>query len=112
LQIFQQMGKQSSSLWNDQAQAKFTADKAASDSNSETWGAVIGVVAMVAMSDRRLKRNWKRIGVTGRGIPMYRFQYLGSDDFYVGPMADEVERVAPEAIRMIGGYKAVDYGMI
>ena len=40
-QIFNQMGKESSSLWNSQAQAKFAADKGAADSNSETWGAVI-----------------------------------------------------------------------
>jgi hypothetical protein len=111
-QIFQQMGKQSSSLWNEQATAKFNSDKAAADSNSETWGAVIGVVAMVAMSDRRLKRNVQRIGRTAKGVPMYRFQYLGSEDYYEGPMADEVERLIPHAVRDIGGYKAVDYSLI
>jgi hypothetical protein len=111
-QIFQQMGKQSSSLWNDQAQAKFAADKAASDSNSETWGAVIGAVAMVAMSDRRLKRNVTRVGRTAKGIPMYRFRYLGGDSYHVGPMADEVEQIVPQAVRTIAGFKAVDYSQI
>ncbi len=111
-QIFGQMGKQASSLWNEQAQAKYASDKAASDSNAETWGAVISVVAMVAMSDRRLKENIKRIGRTPKGIPLYRFNYIGSNTVYIGPMADEVERAMPEAVRDIGGFKAVDYSMI
>jgi hypothetical protein len=111
-QIFSQMGKQASSLWNEQAQAKFASDKSAADSNAETWGAVISVVAMVAMSDRRLKQNIQRIGRTARGTPMYSFQYIGGTDYYVGPMADEVEQLVPHAVRNIGGYKAVDYSLI
>ena len=111
-QIFGQMGKQASSLWNEQAQSKFASDKAAADSNAETWGTVISVVAMVAMSDRRLKRNVARIGRTPKGTPLYRFNYIGSDAVYIGPMADEVERTIPEAVRDIGGFKAVDYSMI
>jgi hypothetical protein len=111
-QIFQQMGKEASSLWNQQAQQKFASDKAAADQNAETWGTVISVVAMVAMSDRRLKKNIERIGRTARGVPMYRFQYLGGSDYFVGPMADEVEQLVPHAVRDIGGYKAVDYSLI
>jgi hypothetical protein len=111
-QIFGQMGKQASSLWDAQAQAKYTSDQAASNSNSEMWGTVIGAVAMVAMSDRRLKKNAQRIGTTVKGVPMYRFQYIGSDDIYIGPMADEVERIIPNAVRDVGGYKAVDYSQI
>ena len=112
-QIFGQMGKQASSLWDAQASAKFAADKAASDSNAEAWGTVIGAVAMVAMSDRRLKRNVQRIGITAKGVPMYRFQYLGSDTTYVGPMADEVEQIVPEAVITVGGgFKAVNYALI
>lgn len=111
-QIFGQMGKQASSLWNEQAQSKYAGDKAASDSNAETWGTVIGVVAMVAMSDRRLKKNIARVGQTAKGTPMYSFQYLGGDDYFIGPMADEVERSIPHAVRDIGGYKAVDYSQI
>lgn len=111
-QIFGEMGKQSSSLWNSQAQAKFASDQAASNSNAEMWGTVIGAVAMVAMSDRRLKRNIVRVGQTAKGVPMYSFQYLGGDTYYIGPMADEVERMIPNAVRDIGGFKAVDYSQI
>ncbi len=111
-QIFGQMGKQASSLWDSQAQAKFAADQSASSSNAQMWGTVIGAVAMVAMSDRRLKRNYQRIGTTAKGVPMYRFQYIGSNDTYIGPMADEVERIIPSAVRDIGGFKAVDYSQI
>jgi hypothetical protein len=111
-QIFGAMGKQATSLFDSQAQSKFASDQAASASNAQMWGTVIGAVAMVAMSDRRLKRNWQRIGNTAKGVPMYRFQYLGSDTVYIGPMADEVEQIVPSAVRMVAGFKAVDYSQI
>lgn len=112
-QIFGQMGRQASSLWNDQAQANYAAAKAKSDAKSQVFSTVIGAVAMVAMmSDRRLKRNVQRIGTTVKGVPIYRFQYIGSEGVYTGPMADEVEQIVPQAVRMIAGYKAVDYSMI
>jgi hypothetical protein len=64
-------------------------------------------------SDRRLKRDIRRIGQLANGLAVYLFRYLWSDQTHLGLMADEVERVHPEAVfDMGGGYKAVDYGLV
>jgi hypothetical protein len=60
-----------------------------------------------------LKRDIRRIGQLANGLAVYLFRYLWSDQTHLGLMADEVERVHPEAVfDMGGGYKAVDYGLV
>src|SRR5436309_3280721 len=49
-------------------------------------------------SDIRLKREIDRIGLLGNGVGLYRFKYLWSEQQYVGVIAQEVARVAPEAV--------------
>lgn len=69
--------------------------------------------AMIAkLSDRRLKKDIEKVGVHPVGVPLYRFKYLWSDEDHVGVMADELEKIRPDAVRTIGGYKLVNYGAI
>lgn len=63
------------------------------------------------MSDRRLKKNIKKIG-TWKGFGKYIFQYLGSNTIWTGLMADEVKKKRPDAVVNIGGYDAVNYGVL
>jgi hypothetical protein len=50
------------------------------------------------------------LGELGNGIGFYRFSYVGSDQAYVGVMAQEVEAVMPDAVlRGSDGYLLVDY---
>lgn len=63
------------------------------------------------VSDRRLKREIEPIGEL-RGLPLYSYKYIWSDEPQIGFMADEVEKVMPEAVGNVGGYKTVDYGMV
>jgi hypothetical protein len=63
-------------------------------------------------SDRRLKRDIKRVGTADNGLPVYTFKYKGDDteQTHVGYMADEVEKKHPDAVGVAGnGYKFVDY---
>jgi len=62
-------------------------------------------------SDRRLKRDIKRIGQTDEGLPIYTYKYKGDEtqETHIGPMADEVEKIHPEAVGVAAGYKTVDY---
>jgi hypothetical protein len=61
---------------------------------------------MGGMSDVRAKHAITLLG-------LYRFSYLGSDQAYVGVMAQEVEAVRPEAIvRHSDGYLRVDYDQL
>jgi hypothetical protein len=83
---------------------------------NQLLGGILGLGGSIAkagigFSDRRLKRDirWLQTGRNGLGI--YSFRYLNDNLLQVGLMADEVERVRPEAvITMPNGFKAVDYG--
>jgi hypothetical protein len=61
-------------------------------------------------SDIRLKHDISLIGRLGNGLGFYRFMYNGSDKAYVGVIAQEVQRVEPEAV-VLGrdGYLRVFY---
>jgi hypothetical protein len=60
------------------------------------------------MCDLRVKRNLEHVGYYDDGIPQYAFQYLWSDDWYFGPIAQEVELVHPELVGEINGIKFVN----
>jgi hypothetical protein len=63
----------------------------------------------LALSDRRAKQNIHKIGQTNDGQALYRYQYKGSSEWHIGPIAQEVERVHPEAVHAgLGGLKYVD----
>lgn len=69
--------------------------------------------AMVAASDRRLKRDVVKLGERPDGLGVYAFRYLWSELLHVGVMAQEVLKVKPEAVLTLpSGYMAVDYGML
>lgn len=71
----------------------------------EALGGLIG-------SDRRLKKNIRRVGVTPGGIPLYSFNYIGERGNIIGVMADEVEDIIPDAVVTIRGIKYVDYSKV
>jgi hypothetical protein len=87
-------------------------------------GATLGGTALSAlgdflpalmMSDERLKEDIQPIGLLFNGLPFYRFRFKGDDRLQTGVMAQEVEKVMPEAVVDIGlwrggpTFKAVDY---
>lgn len=62
------------------------------------------------LSDRRMKTDIKRIGTAFNGLPIYTYRYLDDDVFHIGFMADEVEKVHPEAVETgPDGFKRVFY---
>lgn len=83
---------------------------------AEMMGSALGAgAAIFAASDRRLKENIEVVGRDERTmLPLYEFEYKGGDGRrFIGVMADDVEKVYPEAVsEMSNGYKAVDYGML
>lgn len=62
-------------------------------------------------SDRRLKRNIKRIGTHSLGIGLYVWDYLWGEHSS-GVMADEVKQVMPAAVSKVAGFDVVNYSMI
>lgn len=64
-------------------------------------------------SDERLKTNIKRVGTLDElGIGLYSYNYVWGGPTHVGVMAQELEKVKPEAVFEVDGYKAVDYGRL
>ena len=63
-------------------------------------------------SDRRLKKNIKRLGTSRNGLGVYSFNYIWDEKPTTGYMADEVEKLMPEAVGNIMGFKTVNYAMV
>jgi hypothetical protein len=84
---------------------RFNAQQAA------TQGMMSGIGSMAGgfmMSDRRFKRDVRRVGSTPGGAPLYRFRYIFGGPEMVGVMADEV----PHAVVKIAGISFVDYSKV
>lgn len=86
-----------------------------SNSGSSILGAGMGLAglglqAYSAFSDPRLKNDHGVIGRTHDGQPLHLFHYKGDPRPQIGLMADEVERVKPDAVsRHESGFRVVDY---
>jgi hypothetical protein len=81
--------------------------------NSMTSGLFsLGAAALpLLFSDRRLKSNIVRVGTHPLGIGIYDYDIFGERQR--GVMADEVERVLPQAVLThSSGFKMVDYGRL
>lgn len=77
------------------------------------YGAMNAAPLIALGSDRRLKSNIKRIGTHPElGIGIYEYDIFGKHDY--GVMADEVEKIKPEAVTRHPkyGYQMVYYRML
>jgi hypothetical protein len=65
--------------------------------------------ALYAMSDRNTKTDITKL--TDGDIPMYSYRYKDDPKSYpkvVGPMAQDIEKKYPSAIKKVGRYKTID----
>ena len=75
-------------------------------------GQILGAfVGKALTSDERLKENIHHIG-TYNGINWYEFNYLWIPKKWIGVIAQELERIMPEAVGKINGYRYVNYDMV
>lgn len=118
------MGGNATGMWNAQANFKTAQDKIATDSDpfNTLLGAAAGgastvlTSAALAGSDRRLKTDIVAVGRDERtGLTLYEFAYIGATDGkrWRGVMADEVERIDPQAVVYDDlGFASVDYARL
>jgi cytochrome c2 len=93
--------------------AQYQMDMQAKAARDKMIGDMIGTGASIFMaSDRRLKTDIQRVGTTDGGLPIYTYKYKGESMTQMGVMAQDVEKVNPEAVREFGGYKAVNYALV
>ena len=92
--------------------ANANADLAGLTQSKNILGAGMDVAKLAAsiFSDERLKEHIEPVGELFDGSNVYRYNYIGDPTPRIGLMAQEVEKVRPDAVVEIGGYKAVDYG--
>lgn len=67
--------------------------------------------SLYMMSDKRLKRNISKIGKF-KDYTKYLYQYLWSDEWFMGVMSDEVKKINPKAVINVDGFDAVNYGVL
>lgn len=97
-----------------QYQALLNAYSNKTASNNALMGGLfnLGGAAIGAFSDRRLKKNIKRVGTHTLGIGIYVWEYLWGEPA-VGVMSDELKLVKPSAVHTHpSGYEVVNYGAL
>lgn len=70
----------------------------------------LGAAGVYKFSDRRLKKDIKKIGKTNDGQNLYSYRYKGTDEPQIGLMAGEVLKRDPSAVAFTpSGLMAVNY---
>lgn len=64
------------------------------------------------LSDRRLKENLREVGDLRGVLPVYEYNYIGQDQKRVGVMAQDAEKVVPDAVVQFRRFKAVNYDRV
>lgn len=81
------------------------------NNTATTLGALAGGAGMMKMfSDMRLKSNVVKIGADPRGFGVYEYDIFGRRER--GVIAQEVEKIIPEAVSEHLGMKMVDYARL
>ena len=77
-------------------------------------GTGLQAASMFGFSDRRLKKNIRKVGTMHKGkVNVYEFEYLGSDKREIGVMAQEVKKMYPDAVKKHeSGYLMVNYSKL
>lgn len=95
------------------AAGEHSAAGAAKDQASKDQMSAVGSIATsVAGSDRKMKKNISKIGISNSGLNIYSFEYknpIYGEGLFQGVMSDEVPQ---EAVVLMNGYNAVDYSML
>ena len=79
-----------------------------------TWGGWgTGYTKAPTPSTKLLKENIFKLGTSKEGHNVYKFNYKGNPTNYIGVIAEEVQRIKPEAVsRLSNGFLGVDYNLI
>jgi hypothetical protein len=101
-------------LYNNQYQSQLAGYNAGQSSSNGMMSGLFGLGSSALMgymmSDRRAKRDIRRVGTFPNGLPVYTYRYVGDNVLHLGFMADEVRKVAPHAVlRGADGFDRVNY---
>jgi hypothetical protein len=104
------MGIIGTNNWGSQSSGTATQTKNPSLLDSIGKGVDIATGIGKLFSDKRLKEDIQRVGTLDNGLPVYTFRYIGEPTVHMGLMAQEVEKLHPDAVSLHeSGFKMVDY---
>lgn len=72
----------------------------------------IGALGGLVLSDRRYKKNIRKVGKMDNGLPVYAYQYKSGGPVMIGVMADEAKKHKPDAVETHSGVDYVNYGRL
>jgi hypothetical protein len=103
-------------LYNNQYQSQLAGYNAGQSSSNNMMSGLFGLgsagIMGMMMSDRRAKRSIKRVGTWANGLGVYTYRYMWEPKNirHLGFMADEVRKIAPQAVRRgADGFDRVNY---
>jgi hypothetical protein len=89
-----------------------TSEKQGTDWATAGLGVMKMLMPLMMMSDRETKTDIKLVGKDKKsGLKMYSYRYKDDPKTYpkvVGPMAQDIEKKYPKAVKNVGGHKVVD----
>lgn len=100
------------------ANMQYQADLAQSNAKNAAFDNMLGTAVDIGksafmFSDARLKTDIRKVGEVEPGISLYRYRWIGSKIESVGVLAQEVQKVRPDAVRKhSSGYLQVNYGAL
>ena len=81
-------------------------------SGLQQMSSIVGMLGTLgSLSDIRVKENLQKVG-DYKGMGVYDYNYKWTPERRRGLIAQEVEKVKPEAVFEVGGIKAIDYGKV
>lgn len=98
-------------LLNDAGAAAASGIIGSANAKRQTATGIAGALGSI-FSDRRLKEDIRKVGETDSGLNVYTYRYKGQAKVHMGVMAQEVEKVYPDAVTEVEGVKMVDYRRI
>ena len=98
----------------DAAMAQQSQANAINKANNDSANATMAAIASIAMafSDSRLKTNLKWLGAHPAGIPRYSWDWANGYGSSWGVLAQDLQKVRPDAVGEVDGFLAVDYAKI
>ena len=96
-------------------QTQTTTGGGGNNAGMQIFGSVLSMLPFLAgLSDREDKTDIEKLGKDPKtGLDMYAYRYKGDPKSYpkvVGPMAQDIEKKDPKAVRKIGGHRVINLG--
>jgi len=95
---------------NNQYNAALNQQQMASQNTASLASAAMA--AYMAFSDARIKQIICRVGKTPKGFNLYFYKNLLTDEFQIGVIAQEVQKVLPSAVHSANGILCVNYAEV